>query len=421
MLTTSIQNGGVVLLEDFDLPPQSVTERCNSLFEPDPEFYLAEDISREKTVAGKKVDARKIDVPPSFQVFATANLRPSGTINISQATRSRFTLVYAPAYLSEELNVVLVRTLMTRLGQATAKPAASWEHNAATIVESLIKLYECVEHGPSSISSKLHLVGIVSLLKVCTFIASQLEYRLSETDYTAGLISLLEHLTLSGVRFLILDGFGADMKAVAIDWLKACGTVTWTFPGCVGAAFGTVLAGTGANLSNPEERWPEIFADPVGVPALGLEWTYGGVGVPANGSEVTSQLLKEALEGGATQFTRNELDGFNLRGLNTNSFIKAADGHYKPTASQQIVLLARRDSHDDQHVVSVYGGIVVKSQSETLRCKFREEDVQPGQAINWTPALTMHATKSVVKNIARSKSMLRCRTPSQISHSLQGI
>ena len=41
VLTSSIQNGGVILLEDFDLPQQSVTERCNSLFEPDPEFYLA--------------------------------------------------------------------------------------------------------------------------------------------------------------------------------------------------------------------------------------------------------------------------------------------------------------------------------------------------------------------------------------------
>ena len=417
VLTTSIQNGGVILLEDFDLPPQSVTERCNSLFEPDPDFYLAEDISREKVVNGKKVDARKIDVPPSFQVFATANLRPGGSINISPATRSRFTIVYAPAYVLEELNVVLVRTLMTRLGEATGESASHWERNATTIVQSLTKLHECVEHGPSSISSKLHLVGIVSMLKVCTFIASQFEYRHSEIGAGIDHWGLLEHLTLSGVRFLILDGFGVDMITVATDWLKACGTVTWSADG-VALVFGTAFVGAGVETGNPEERWPEIFADPVGVPALGLAWTNVGSVIPDKGSELTNQPLMEALERGTTQFTRAELDGFNVRGFDADSFIKAGTYYYKPTSLEQIVLLAKRprNAQDDQHVVSVYGGVVVKAQSEILRKRFGMRDVQPGDAINWTPALTMHATKSVVKNIARSKSKPRFQPPLRTRH-----
>ena len=62
-----LKRGGVAVLEDFDLPSQAVTERLNSLFEPAPEFFLTEDISRaEKQVA----------VPSSCQVFATAATVP---------------------------------------------------------------------------------------------------------------------------------------------------------------------------------------------------------------------------------------------------------------------------------------------------------------------------------------------------------
>lgn len=88
--------GRTLVLEDFNLPSQAVTERLNSLLEPDPSFTLTED-----TTAGRR---HVIDVVPGFQVLATAHVdSESSKPNLSPAVRSRFSEIFVPPYSDENL------------------------------------------------------------------------------------------------------------------------------------------------------------------------------------------------------------------------------------------------------------------------------------------------------------------------------
>jgi hypothetical protein len=60
-VTRAAKQGSLLLLEDFDAPSQAVTERLNSLLEPEPTFAVSEDI----TLGPGGAD---IFLPSSFQV-----------------------------------------------------------------------------------------------------------------------------------------------------------------------------------------------------------------------------------------------------------------------------------------------------------------------------------------------------------------
>lgn len=60
-VTRAAKAGSLLLLEDFDGPSQAVTERLNSLLEPEPSFAASEDI----TLGPGGAD---VVLPPSFQV-----------------------------------------------------------------------------------------------------------------------------------------------------------------------------------------------------------------------------------------------------------------------------------------------------------------------------------------------------------------
>lgn len=60
-VTQAAKQGSMLFLEDFDAPSQAVTERLNSLLEPEPSFAVSEDI----TLGAAGAD---VHLPPSFQV-----------------------------------------------------------------------------------------------------------------------------------------------------------------------------------------------------------------------------------------------------------------------------------------------------------------------------------------------------------------
>ena len=100
-ISECVKQGKQILLEDFNLPSQAMTERLNSLLEPDRSFTLTEDITGN-------IDISEISIAESFQVFATINIENENQkVNISPATRSRFTEIRVSAYSREEIQSII--------------------------------------------------------------------------------------------------------------------------------------------------------------------------------------------------------------------------------------------------------------------------------------------------------------------------
>jgi len=81
-----------VVLEDFDLPSQAVTERMNSILEPNPTLSVTEDITVAR-VASTGLSNTEVEVMPGFGIIATINHVSGHRLRISPAARSRFTEV----------------------------------------------------------------------------------------------------------------------------------------------------------------------------------------------------------------------------------------------------------------------------------------------------------------------------------------
>ncbi|CAF0973740.1 unnamed protein product [Adineta steineri] len=96
---TAAKCGGILFLEDLDLPNQAVIERLNSMLEPNPSLKLTEDITRRTE---KNED--EIPLSKNFQIFASVHQDElHQLVKLSPATRSRFTEIYIPAYNDTEL------------------------------------------------------------------------------------------------------------------------------------------------------------------------------------------------------------------------------------------------------------------------------------------------------------------------------
>ena len=107
-ITECVKQGKQILLEDFNLPSQAMTERLNSLLEPDRSFTLTEDI----TGNFDDTEIGEIKISDDFQVFATINLENENQkINISPATRSRFTEIRVSAYTEPEIKYIVEQEL----------------------------------------------------------------------------------------------------------------------------------------------------------------------------------------------------------------------------------------------------------------------------------------------------------------------
>ncbi|CAF3506451.1 unnamed protein product [Rotaria sp. Silwood1] len=96
---TAAKRGGILFLEDLDLPSQAVIERLNSMLEPDSTLTLTEDVT-----ALSDKGQLEISLSKDFQIFATVHQEhPYESLKLSPSTRSRFTEIYVPAYSNNEL------------------------------------------------------------------------------------------------------------------------------------------------------------------------------------------------------------------------------------------------------------------------------------------------------------------------------
>ena len=108
-VTVAAKRGGILFLEDLDLPSQAVIERLNSMLEPSPTFALTEDITSH-------AEKGQLDIFLSnqFQVFASVHQEQAHQLlKLSPATRSRFTEIYVPTYTETELRL-LIRTELSK-------------------------------------------------------------------------------------------------------------------------------------------------------------------------------------------------------------------------------------------------------------------------------------------------------------------
>lgn len=85
VITRSVKVAHPILLEDFDAPNQSVTERLNSMLETERSFFITENV----TGVGKIIE---IELLKRFNIFATVHTTAGQRFNLSPATRSRFTV-----------------------------------------------------------------------------------------------------------------------------------------------------------------------------------------------------------------------------------------------------------------------------------------------------------------------------------------
>ncbi|WIA29986.1 hypothetical protein OEZ86_000084 [Tetradesmus obliquus] len=187
-VTRAAKAGSLLLLEDFDGPSQAVTERLNSLLEPEPSFAASEDI----TLGPGGAD---VVLPPSFQVFATVH-QASGTqrINISPATRSRFTTITLTPYTQDDIQALLQQQLTAQLcvpgGGGLERGASSREVQG--LLDLLLTLVDVTEQQLRATPNARQLLRCVQYIAAATAEPS-LAMRL-----------------LVGFRWLVLDSLQPD-------------------------------------------------------------------------------------------------------------------------------------------------------------------------------------------------------------------
>ena len=107
-VTMAAKRGGILFLEDLDLPSQAVTERLNSMLEPSPTFALTEDITSH--VGQGQLN---ITLSSHFQIFASVHQEQTHqTLKLSPAIRSRFTEIYIPPYTESDLRILIESELI---------------------------------------------------------------------------------------------------------------------------------------------------------------------------------------------------------------------------------------------------------------------------------------------------------------------
>jgi MoxR-like ATPase len=113
-----------------------VVERLNSLLENDPTFALTEDLT---VGADGKTD---MVIPSGFQVFATIHAESGRRINVSPATKSRFTVIFTAGYSDDDLHTIFAESLIASMPpDATAEQQIrSWARHLFTLRTHLLTL-----------------------------------------------------------------------------------------------------------------------------------------------------------------------------------------------------------------------------------------------------------------------------------------
>ena len=134
-VTMAAKRGGILFLEDLDLPSQAVIERLNSMLEPSPTFALTEDITSQ---AGKgQLD---IVLSNNFQIFASVHQDQIHQIlKLSPATRSRFTEIHVQPYEEMELQ---------QLVTGEFKKHNFDDNEISSLVKTIFSLRETLRNDP---------------------------------------------------------------------------------------------------------------------------------------------------------------------------------------------------------------------------------------------------------------------------------
>ncbi|CAF4036986.1 unnamed protein product [Rotaria sp. Silwood2] len=124
-VTKAAKHGGILFLEDLDLPSQAVIERLNSMLEPSPTFALTENITSQTN--DKTKGQLDIQLSPHFQIFASVHQEHEyQMLKLSPATRSRFTEIHVPAYTEDDMKLLIENELIKHgTGEGQAKTYAT--------------------------------------------------------------------------------------------------------------------------------------------------------------------------------------------------------------------------------------------------------------------------------------------------------
>ena len=143
------------------------SERLNSLFETTPSFSISEDI----TLDSRSVNS-SVRIHPSFQVFASIHAEAGQLINISPATKSRFTIIHVPAYSEEDLKLLIENYIANDpklLDGYTSKSKAV--SVSKTIVDLIFSIRESLRNDTGKVPNDMH-----SLFRLAEFICDQLKF-----------------------------------------------------------------------------------------------------------------------------------------------------------------------------------------------------------------------------------------------------
>eukprot|EP00899_Mesostigma_viride_P017506 jgi/Mesvir1/25757/Mv01936-RA.1 len=205
-ITQAAKAGTAVLLEDLNLPSQAVVERLNPLLEPNPEFNITEDITCSANHGGKVL------ITPGFQVIATCHrLGEFERLQLSPATRSRFTEIAVPGYSKEELQSILKSTLDKRLPPEGRRQSAA----ASEMVDHLFRLWDELRTTSPNQAPGGSAVTMRSLFHLADFLAS-----------TGGeFANARPRALLVASRFFLLDHLPREQaREIASKWW---GQVPW--------------------------------------------------------------------------------------------------------------------------------------------------------------------------------------------------
>lgn len=197
-----------LILEDYDLCPQSVTERFNSILEAEPTFSLPEDITlgcngRVEHIASLG-DSNIPVVTDNFRIIATVHTdRSKRIINLSPATRSRFTQIVLNAYDNDDVRRIVESRLLQSLKAYDYEDTSISVEEVATAISRLRDLMQS-EPRISFENDTRHIFRWVDF--ICNHTKE---------------ISLLDRVILGG-KFFYLDELAVSLQSeMAANWWSA--------------------------------------------------------------------------------------------------------------------------------------------------------------------------------------------------------
>ena len=215
-VTTAVRQGGLLVLEDLDLPSASVSERLNSLWETEPFFNVSEDFTVNDDSGHCSLDL-SVAVLPSMHIIATAHQDAGQVVSISPATRSRFTVIHVAAYTEAEMRAIFLHDITpacTDFARAQGDETAA-ETLALLCCSLVFSLRDMLRARHSPVLPR----DMHQLSRVIRFL------RNAPKDVDGGdgedALQVMARLALVATRFFYLDELSSEQQQkVANEWWK---------------------------------------------------------------------------------------------------------------------------------------------------------------------------------------------------------